>query len=83
MGKKYAGYNEDDTFWDDYHRKNGMMTNREFFSSNAKGGFYEGMEWDGEKWVPNAEERAKERQREEAYQCSNCGAHKAFCECDY
>lgn len=37
--KNYSGYNSSDTFWDDYHRKNGLMTNREFFTSNAKGGF--------------------------------------------
>ena len=38
MSKKYPGYNENDTFWDEHHRKNGQMTNNEFFSSNAKGG---------------------------------------------
>jgi hypothetical protein len=47
--KKYSGYNENDAHWNDYHRKNGMMTNQEFFSSNSKGGFYQGMEWDGDK----------------------------------
>ena len=26
---KYPAYNEDDTQWDDHHRKNGLMTNRE------------------------------------------------------
>lgn len=57
MCNKYPGYNPHDTFWDDYHRKNGMMTNNEFFSSNTKGGFYEGMEYDDEsgEWVLNAE----------------------------
>ena len=76
--KKYSGYNENDTRWDDYHRKNGMMTNREFFSSNAKGGFYEGMEWDGDEWVPNAESR--ERQDAiDAQKCSECGCLSCVC----
>lgn len=78
MNNKYPGYNADDTFWDDYHRKNGMMTNREFFSSNAKGGFYEGMEWDGEEWVPNAETRQRQRE-EEQKKCSECGCQ--YCQC--
>lgn len=81
MSSKYSGYNENDTFWDDYHRKNGMMTNREFFTSNAKGGFYEGMEWDGEEWVPNAETRQREWEREQANKCPDCGGQKPYCDC--
>lgn len=78
MEKKYAGYNENDTVWDDYHRERGMMTNREFFSSNAVGGFYEGMEWDGEEWIPNRESR--ERQLiEDAEKCQECGYKNCQC----
>jgi len=75
---KYYGYNENDTKWDDYHRKNGMMTNREFFSSNGKGGFYEGMEWDGEEWVPNAESRARQAAID-AKKCQECGCESCCC----
>lgn len=73
---KYSGYNENDTSWDAYHRERGMMTNREFFTSNAPGGFYEGMEWDGEEWVPNAESRRREwkrQQEENERKCQDCG----------
>lgn len=76
VSKKYPGYNESDTSWDDYHRRTGQMTNREFFTSNAKGGFYEGMEWDGEEWVPNAENRAKLEEKAFSNRCEGCG-----CEC--
>lgn len=78
---KYPGYNESDTFWDDYHRKNGMMTNREFFTSNAKGGFYEGMEWNGNEWVPDAKSRQREYDRLEANKCKDCGGQMPYCEC--
>jgi hypothetical protein len=72
--KKYSGYNQNDTNWDDYHKQNNMMTNREFFSSNAKGGFYEGMEWDGNSWIP------KERQANyESQRCSECGLLSCIC----
>ena len=62
--KKYPGYNENDTDWDQFQRDRGQMTNREFFTSNGKGGFYEGMEWDGDEWVLNDEEQRKKDQRE-------------------
>jgi hypothetical protein len=76
----YHGYNEDDTKWDDHHRKNGMMTNREFFSSNAKGGFYEGMVWDGDEWVLNAKEQAREDARQrELDKCGWCGNDNCTC----
>lgn len=81
MSIKYPGYNENDTSWDEHHKKNGEMTNREFFSSNAKGGFYEGMEWDGEEWVPDANSRARDRQREQDNRCSDCGGQNPYCEC--
>jgi len=83
MSKKYPGHNPDDTFWDDYHRKNGMMTNNEFFTSNAEGGFYEGMEYDEDagEWVPNAETRQREYEREKANECPECGADKRYCWC--
>ena len=80
--KKYSGYNENDTFWDDYHRKNGMMTNSEFFTSNGKGGFYEGMEWDedDQEWVPNAESRERQRrQEEENSKCYWCNLECCIC----
>lgn len=65
MEPKYAGLKENDTFWDSYHRSRGEMTNREFFTSNGPGGFYEGMEWNGSEWVPDAETRLKEFKAEE------------------
>lgn len=78
---KYTGYNESDTEWDEHHRKNGLMTNREFFTSNAKGGFYEGMEWDGEDWVPDAESRQREHEQTKQNECSDCGEDKRYCWC--
>ena len=80
MSNKYSGYDERDTSWDDYHMKNGMMTNHEFFTSNGPGGFYEGMEWDEEdqEWVPNAESR--ERQAAiESNRCEDCGCLSCAC----
>jgi hypothetical protein len=79
---KFSGYNENDTAWDDYHRENGMMTNREFFSSNAKGGFYEGMEYDEDsgEWVPDAETRQREWEREQNQpKCDDCGCQHCVC----
>lgn len=81
---KYYGYNEDDTKWDQWHRSQGLMTNREFFTSNSKGGFYEGMEWDGDNWVPNAESREREQrtfQREMNEICSYTGEVRKACQC--
>lgn len=80
MSKKYPGHNENDTSWDEYHRKNGMMTNREFFTSNAKGGFYEGMEWDedSQEWVPNAESRRRQAEID-AKKCKDCGCESCCC----
>jgi hypothetical protein len=88
MSEKYRGYRENDTFWDDYHKQNGMMTNREFFTSNEKGGFYEGMEWDEDssEWVPNAETQRKEHDQElrletQYGRCDECGEIKNKCYC--
>lgn len=87
MTKKYPGYNENDTHWDDYHRANGEMTNREFFTSNGPGGFYEGMVWDEEKeeWFLSPENQRKrdivEREAKSEWYCFRCEAHKSFCEC--
>lgn len=78
---KYPGVDARDTGWDDFHRKRGMMTNREFFSSNGKGGFYEGMEYENGQWVPNAERREAEYQKEKANECSECGKQKPYCDC--
>lgn len=52
--------------------KMGLMTNSDFFSSNEKGGFYEDMEWDGEKWNPNSEIRAMESENN-AKKSTQCG----------
>lgn len=86
MAKKYPGYNPDDTKFDEHHRSQGVMTNSEFFTSNAKGGFYEGMEWDEDKqeWVLNKVEQAKHDAWEESITCPNCGYRKTVCqgECD-
>ena len=76
---KYPGYNENDTQFDEKHRSQGIMTNREFFTSNAPGGFYNGMEWDesSQEWVPNEAERERQgelqRQQDDARRCSECG----------
>ena len=85
--KKYPGYNENDIHYDDYHRSRGMMTNREFFTSNGPGGFYEGLEWDGEndEWIPNAATRQKEWemvQERLKNTCSICGYEKKYCYCE-
>lgn len=86
MSKKYPGYNEDDTHSDEYFRTHGMMTNREFFTSNGPGGFYEGLEWDeaNEEWVPNAESRQKQAEWDKENRCQYCGYLKSVClqECD-
>ena len=83
MAKKYPGYNESDTFFDDYHRSRGLMTNREFFTSNGPGGFYEGMEWDDDagEWVPNAASRQREWEEEQKYKCPHCGEDNRYCWC--
>lgn len=87
MSKKYPGHNTNDTFWDDTHRKRGMMTNNEFFTSSGPGGFYEGMEWDEEdgEWVPDAKARAREAEieaEEVANECDGgCGFPKTSCHC--
>lgn len=83
MSAKYPGHNPDDKFWDEHHRKTGQMTNSEFFTSNAKGGFYEGMEYDEEagEWVPNAENRQAAYEQENANRCSNCGSDERYCWC--
>jgi hypothetical protein len=76
-----------DTAWNEFHREHGMMTNREFFSSNGPGGFYEGMVWDEEnnEWVKSDETLRKERELEVRLGhniCSGCGHMKKNCECD-
>lgn len=82
MSKKYPGYREDDTHFDEHHRSLGQMTNREFFTSNAKGGFYEGMVWDedSQEWVKNASEQAKEDAWNETNRCSSCGLLNSVCQ---
>jgi len=79
---KYSGYNENDTSWDEHHKSNGQMTNREFFTSNGKGGFYEGMEWDEEnqEWIPNAVERQRQQKWNQENRCSSCGLLKSVCQ---
>jgi len=80
---KYPGYNENDTKWDEHHRSSAQMTNREFFSSNAKGGFYEGMEYDEglKDWIPDAESRQRTLEKEQKNECSHCGDDKRYCWC--
>ena len=83
--KKYPGLNPDDNFWNDYHRSRGLMTNQEFFTSNGKGGFYEGMEWSEsrQEWIPDAKTREKEYRREQLNpKCWKCGFTIAHCECE-
>lgn len=86
MAKKYPGYDQNNTRWDEHYRSQGQMTNNEFFTSNSKGGFYEGMVWDEneKKWVLNAEEQTKKDRWEEENRCSNCGYLMSVCqqECD-
>ena len=83
MAETYPGFNENDTAWDEHHKEQGLMTNREFFTSNAKGGFYEGMDWDevSQQWVLNAEERQKQIAYEQANRCSECGYLYSACFC--
>ncbi len=83
MSKKYPGHNPNDTFYDDHHKSKGLMTNNEYFTSNAKGGFYEGMEWDehSQEWVLNEEAKEREYRREEANKCADCGKQKPYCDC--
>ncbi len=64
------------------------MTNKEFFTSNSSGGFYEGMEWDedSEEWVPNEATRRREREQEarlesEYGRCGHCGELNNQCYC--
>lgn len=78
MSKQKTAWDSQDTLWDDFHRKNGLMTNREFFSSNAQGGFYEGMDWDGNNWVPNAASRQREAEIE-AEKCKECHCNPCAC----
>lgn len=81
--KKFPGYRANDTHFDEMHRAAGLMTNREFFTSNAPGGFYEGMEWDAEKeeWVPDAASRRRTEEWERKNRCSSCGYLHENCEC--
>lgn len=83
MSKKYSGYNENDTAHDEYFKERGMMTNSEFFRSNEKGGFYEGMVYDEEReeWVLNDYEQRKADEREAASRCSSCGYLHVNCDC--
>lgn len=79
---KYPGFDAKDTFWDGYHRKNGMMTNHEFFTGTGPGTFNEGMEWNGTEWVPNAVTRQKEWERKQQEdKCYECGYSKSNCHC--
>lgn len=79
---KYPGYNETDSQWDSHHRQNGLMTNREFFKSNNKGGFYEGMDWDGDQWVLNAEnQRVEDDRQNDLDSCIWCKKDAYDCEC--
>jgi hypothetical protein len=79
---KYPGYDSRDTGWDEFHKKRGQMTNAEFFTSNGPGGFYEGMEWDGDEWVPDAASRRRAYEAEKREQtCSECGACEENCYC--
>jgi hypothetical protein len=73
---KYAGYNADDTAWDSFQRERGLMTNREFFTSNGVGGFYEGMTYneDTQEWESNTPKR-------EEY-CSDCNVELSRCICN-
>jgi hypothetical protein len=75
-----------DHFWDEYHRKNGLMTNKQFFTTNGPGSFYEGMVRDenGE-WVKSEATRHREieveRRYAEQHRCSACGCYP--CECTW
>jgi hypothetical protein len=72
---KYPNYYENDTKWDEHHKKEGLMTNKEFFTSNKKGGFYEGMEWNGYEWVSLKEEF------DNLQTCNYCGEFETNCRC--
>lgn len=81
--KKYPGYRTGGHSSDDHFRSKGEMTNNEFFTSNASGGFYSGMKYDDEskQWVLNDFEQSKADARYEANKCTDCGGQKPYCEC--
>lgn len=78
MSEKYPGYREDNTRQDEHHRSTGQMTNREFFTSSGKGGFYEGMEHNGEEWVPDAKSRARQAEIDKD-KCPECECLSCVC----
>jgi hypothetical protein len=50
---KYPAYDSTDITSDDLNIKEGKLVNREFFTSNVKGSFYEGLKWDSvnKEWI--------------------------------
>ena len=78
MSNKYPGVNSSDNHFDEYHKQRGEMTNNEFFSSNTKGGFYEGTEWNGYDWVPDQASRDRQDLIDEK-KCKEC--HFLSCVC--
>lgn len=69
-------------FWNNYFMEKGLPTNQEFFSSNAKGCFYEGMVRDenGE-WVESQKTIADREEIERTRSC-HCGLYKII-DCKY
>jgi len=69
--------------WADEQGKE-YISNEEFFSSNRKGCFYQGMEKDADgEWVPDANTRAmNEEHASRQYPCINCGSTDSRKCCD-
>lgn len=80
----YPVFSDGDTGWGSRLSPNRKMTNQEYFSSAAKGGYYEGFEWNEEKkiWVPDAASREKKAQHlKEQNICPHCGEEIKKCIC--
>ena len=80
----YPVFADGDTGWDSKSTNPAKIPNKDYFSSNAKGRFYEGLEWDDVKkiWVPDAASREKEAQRQKELNiCPHCGEEIKKCIC--
>ena len=80
----YPVFSDGDTGWDERHDNPAKTTNKEYFSSNEEGGFYEGLEWNDttRTWVPNAASRQKEQERRKRLKlCPHCGEELTKCIC--
>ena len=80
---RYPAFGED-TGWNDLTLAGAAMPNKEYFSSNAKGGFYDGYEWDDVRkiWIPDTAARQKVQLRlQQGEICPDCGEERKKCIC--